>query len=81
MGNTFQEVPRGEQGNIGVRIKPDMPPGLFKVRGYFFYDSTFIISWITQFSPELSHILSLDIFQMDEVRSNNVVSPVWLPCV
>ena len=26
-----QEVPRGEQGNIGVRIKPEMPPGLFKV--------------------------------------------------
>ena len=29
--NFFQEVPRGEQGNIGVRIKPEMPPGLFKV--------------------------------------------------
>merc|ERR1712032_388050 len=49
-----KEVPRGEQGNIGVRIKPEMPPGLFK------------------FSPELSHILSLDIFQMDEVKPNNV---------
>ena len=29
--NSRQEVPRGEQGNIGVRIKPEMPPGLFKV--------------------------------------------------
>ena len=29
--NCVQEVPRGEQGNIGVRIKPEMPPGLFKV--------------------------------------------------
>ena len=33
VNNMGKEVPRGEQGNIGVRIKPDMPPGLFKVRG------------------------------------------------
>jgi len=30
VNNMGNEVPRGEQGNIGVRIKPDMPPGLFK---------------------------------------------------
>ena len=32
VNNMGNEVPRGEQGNIGVRIKPEMPPGLFKVR-------------------------------------------------
>jgi len=30
VNNMGKEVPRGEQGNIGVRCKPDMPPGLFK---------------------------------------------------
>ena len=36
VNNMGNEVPRGEQGNIGVRIKPDMPPGLFKVRRYLY---------------------------------------------
>ena len=31
VNNMGREVPRGEQGNIGVRCKPEMPPGLFKV--------------------------------------------------
>ena len=31
VNNMGKEVPRGEQGNIGVRCKPEMPPGLFKV--------------------------------------------------
>jgi len=30
VNNMGKEVPRGEQGNIGVRCKPEMPPGLFK---------------------------------------------------
>jgi len=30
VNNMGNEVARGEQGNIGVRVKPDMPPGLFK---------------------------------------------------
>ena len=30
VNNMGQEVPRGQQGNIGVRCKPEMPPGLFK---------------------------------------------------
>merc|ERR1712242_381582 len=30
VNNMGKEVPRGEQGNIGVRVKPEMPPGLFK---------------------------------------------------
>ena len=34
VNNMGKEVPRGEQGNIGVRCKPDMPPGLFKVRSF-----------------------------------------------
>ena len=37
VNNMGNEVPRGEQGNIGVRIKPEMPPGLFKVRSCFIY--------------------------------------------
>ena len=28
--NTGNEVPRGEQGNVGVRVVPDRHPGLFK---------------------------------------------------
>ena len=32
VNNMGKEVPRGKQGNIGVKVKPDMPPGLFKVR-------------------------------------------------
>ena len=31
VNNMGIEVPRGEQGNIGVRVKPHTPPGLFKV--------------------------------------------------
>jgi len=31
VNNMGREVPRGEQGNIGVRCKPEMPPGLFKL--------------------------------------------------
>jgi len=34
-----QEVARGEQGNIGVKIKPNKPPGLFAgihIRNLFF---------------------------------------------
>ncbi len=27
--NMGREVSRGEQGNIGIRVKPDRPPGLF----------------------------------------------------
>jgi len=54
VNNMGKEVPRGEQGNIGVRIKPEMPPGLFKL------------------SPELSQVLALDIYEMDEVRSNTI---------
>ena len=27
--NMGREMPRGEQGNIGVRVKPHRPPGLF----------------------------------------------------
>jgi len=30
VNNMGKEMPRGEQGNIGVRVKPEMPPGLFK---------------------------------------------------
>jgi len=30
VNNMGKEVPRGEQGNIGVRVKPNPPPGLFK---------------------------------------------------
>eukprot|EP00092_Neocalanus_flemingeri_P012131 GFUD01013079.1.p1 GENE.GFUD01013079.1~~GFUD01013079.1.p1 ORF type:complete len:591 (+),score=144.42 GFUD01013079.1:69-1841(+) len=30
VNNMGKEIPRGEQGNIGVRCKPEMPPGLFK---------------------------------------------------
>jgi len=30
VNNIGKEVPNGEQGNIAVKIKPDMPPGLFK---------------------------------------------------
>merc|ERR1719343_1977937 len=30
INNWGKEVPRGEQGNIGVKITPEMPPGLFK---------------------------------------------------
>jgi len=30
VNNMGKEVPRGEQGNIGVKITPEMPPGLFK---------------------------------------------------
>ena len=30
VNNMGLEVARGEQGNIGVRVKPEMPPGLFK---------------------------------------------------
>lgn len=30
VNNMGKEVPRGEQGNIGVRVKPIPPPGLFK---------------------------------------------------
>ena len=32
VNNMGHEVPRGKQGNIGVKVKPEMPPGLFKVR-------------------------------------------------
>ena len=31
VNNMGKEVPRGKQGNIGVKVKPEMPPGLFKV--------------------------------------------------
>jgi len=31
VNNMGKEVPRGEQGNIGVRCRPHMPPGLFKL--------------------------------------------------
>jgi len=31
VNNMGKEVPRGEQGNIGVRCRPEMPPGLFKL--------------------------------------------------
>jgi len=30
VNNMGNEVPRGKQGNIGVKVKPEMPPGLFK---------------------------------------------------
>ena len=32
VNNMGKEVPRGKQGNIGVKVKPVMPPGLFKVK-------------------------------------------------
>ena len=32
INNMGNEVPRGKQGNIGVKVKPEMPPGLFKVK-------------------------------------------------
>ena len=65
-------MPRGEQGNIGVRIKPEMPPGLFKVTPASLL--TDITALWPQLSPELSQVLALDIYEMDEVRSNTIVS-------
>jgi len=53
VNNMGKEVPRGEQGNIGVRIKPEMPPGLFKL------------------TKELSQLLTLDIYQRDEIKPNS----------
>lgn len=30
VNNMGAEVPRGEQGNIGIRVRPHKPPGLFE---------------------------------------------------
>ena len=50
VNNMGKEVPRGEQGNIGVRCRPHMPPGLFKVMNKLCF---------TQLTPQLSKMLKL----------------------
>ena len=75
VNNMGNEVPRGKQGNIGVKVKPEMPPGLFKVNlMIIFPQRKFEIFSDIQLPPELSNILNLSIFERDELRTDTTVS-------
>ena len=74
VNNMGEEVPRGEQGNIGVRCRPEMPPGLFKVLiAQIILSVTKLYS--TQLTPKLSKMLKLSIYELDERKLDVEVSP------
>ena len=75
VNNMGNEVPRGKQGNIGVKVKPEMPPGLFKVlfSSHISQRKMEIFSNI-QFPSELSNVLNLSIYERDELRTDTSVS-------
>ena len=75
VNNMGNEVPRGKQGNIGVKVKPDMPPGLFKVNfNHHISQRKIKIFSNIQFPSELSNILNLSIYERDELRTDTTVS-------
>lgn len=75
VNNMGKEVPRGEQGNIGVRCKPDMPPGLFKVLRFLAVEYPLkIMFFFTQLTPQLSKLLKLSIYELDDRKFDVKVS-------